>query len=448
MQAFSDFCDRIGLELEPFQKRIARAAHGPESEFVCLLPRGNGKSTLIAAIALHHLVTVKDAAAYCAAASREQARIVFEAARSFALQLDDPHVVPRHLEIRWCDDPEQPKIPDRVLRVLAADAPRLHGLSPTLAIVDELHAHKDSEVYLAMRTAVLKRPGSKLVTISTAGQGSDSPLGQLRARALGLPNVSRKGFVTDARGPSLRMLEWAVPDDVEPTAANAKKANPASWITTEALAEQRQAVPEGAWRRYHANQWTAGEGHWLPPGAWQACVGQPVFIDHEPLWVGVDLGGEISSTAVVWINETKHVGCWIGHTDAAILQARDMVEDLAGRYTIRELSFDPWRSNQLAQELQERGIRVSAFPQTDARMIPASQRLYQAIVEHQLVLPAHAELAQHAADAVARHSRRGWRLDSPSARRLVNIDGIVALAMALDRASAPQSVGLEFIGVI
>jgi phage terminase large subunit-like protein len=115
---------------------------------------------------------------------------------------------------------------------------------------------------------------------------------------------------------------------------------------------------------------------------------------------------------------------------------------------ILELSFDSWRSNQLAEEVQERGIRVSAFPQTDARMIPVSQRLHQAIVERQLVLPADPELSRHAADAVAKHSRRGWRLDSPHARRLIDIDGLVALAMALDRASAPQSAGLQFIGAI
>jgi hypothetical protein len=55
---------------------------------------------------------------------------------------------------------------------------------------------------------------------------------------------------------------------------------------------------------------------------------------------------------------------------SAVLHARDLVEDLAGRYTIRELSFDPWRSSELARELQERGTRVSAFPQTDVRIIP------------------------------------------------------------------------------
>ena len=39
----------------------------------------------------------------------------------------------------------------------------------------------------------------------------------------------------------------------------------------------------------------------------------------------------------------------------------------------------------------------------------------------------------HAANAVQRHSRRGWRLDAPG--RGVCIDGIVALAMAVDRAT-------------
>jgi phage terminase large subunit-like protein len=164
--------------------------------------------------------------------------------------------------------------------------------------------------------------------------------------------------------------------------------------------------------------------------------------------IGVDIGGEISATAVAWVNERHHVGREIFHGDEGVLRAHDTIEELAGRYTIREIAFDPWRAGQLAQELQQRGIRVSAFPQTDARMIPASQTLHQAILERQLVLPAHEELARHAADAIARHSRRGWRLDSPHARRAINIDGIVALAMALDRSSAPRSRGLELGAVI
>ncbi|HVA56397.1 MAG TPA: HNH endonuclease [Gemmatimonadaceae bacterium] len=63
----------------------------------------------------------------------------------------------------------------------------LHGLTPSLAIVDELHAHPNDQVYLAVLTALAKRRGSKLLVISSAGQGADTPLGRLRTRALAKP---------------------------------------------------------------------------------------------------------------------------------------------------------------------------------------------------------------------------------------------------------------------
>ena len=103
-----DFCCRVGLDLEPFQRMIVEALTGDEHETVILLPRGQGKTSLVAALALHHLVTTPSAAVYCAAASREQARILFEAADRYARVLDNPHVVHRHLELRWCDDPDTP----------------------------------------------------------------------------------------------------------------------------------------------------------------------------------------------------------------------------------------------------------------------------------------------------------------------------------------------------
>ena len=437
----------VGLELEPFQRRISTAITGPEREIVALLPRGNGKTSLLAAIALYHLVTVERAEVYAAAASREQARILYEAAARFARELEHPNLVDRHLEIRWCPDPSKPRVFTRRLRVLAADAPRLHGLTPSLAIVDELHAHPNDDVYLALLTALAKRRGSKLIVISSAGQGLDSPLGRLRARALAQPSVKVRAALTDARGPGLRMLEWAVPEDVELTPRNVKRANPASWIRVEDLAAQQAAVPDGPFRRFHAGQWTEREGHWLPPGAWQACIGEPKLTDAERIYIGVDVGGggQEGDTAVVWISEHLHVGCAVFSGEDGVLRARDQVDELAERYSIAEVSFDPWRASQLAQELQQRGVRVSVFPQTDARMIPASQALHRAVVGRRLVLPADETLSAHAAHAIARQSRRGWRLDRPSRAAGQNIDAIVALAMALDRLEN-QPQGLEVVG--
>jgi phage terminase large subunit-like protein len=106
-----------------------------------------------------------------------------------------------------------------------------------------------------MASALHKRPGAQLVVISTAGQGADSPLGALRARALALPSVKRSGSVTDARGPSLRMLAWELDDDADVDDARIlKRVNPASRITVEQLRHAREALPDLAYRRVRRQQ--------------------------------------------------------------------------------------------------------------------------------------------------------------------------------------------------
>jgi phage terminase large subunit-like protein len=115
----------------------------------------------------------------------------------------------------------------------------------------------------------------------------------------------------------------------------------------------------------------------------------------------------------------------------APLKAAEAVRELAETYAIAEVTYDPWRAAQLGQELAERGITASSYPQTDQRVVPASARLRDAIVRRKLVLPDDPELRQHSANAIARHKPRGWRIEAPD--RSSNVDGIVAPMMALDR---------------
>ena len=51
------------------------------------------------------------------------------------------------------------------------------------------------------------------------------------------------------------------------------------------------------------------------------------------------------------------------------------------------------------------------------------------LVEQPLVLPENPEMREHMADTIARHLRRGWRLDSIA---YAPNDSIIALCMALD----------------
>jgi phage terminase large subunit-like protein len=145
--------------------------------------------------------------------------------------------------------------------------------------------------------------------------------------------------------------------------------------------------------------------------------------------IGVDVGGERSASAVVWLNERLHVGCAIFEGESGVLECVELMHELAAKYTVSEVVYDPWRFGQAAQELKDR-VNVTQFPQSMSRMIPESQRLHEAITSQRLTLPDDPELARHAANAIARHSQRGWRIDKPT--KETNIDAIVALCMALD----------------
>ena len=93
---------------------------------------------------------------------------------------------------------------------------------------------------------------------------------------------------------------------------------------------------------------------------------------------------------------------------------------------------DPWRFQQAALELEAEGLTVVQLPQSASRMIPARERLYRAVIERRITHPNDPVLNRHVASAIARDTPRGWRLDKP--HRAAQIDGVIALAMAVERA--------------
>src|SRR3954453_1573008 len=137
---FRRFCDQIlDLGLEDFQVDIAREVFLPRRETVILVPRGNGKSTLLAAIGLWHLLSADRPQAVVGAASREQAGVLFDIVRDLAAH----PAISRRGEITR----REIRTANGWLRVVASDGPKQHGLILSLAIVDELHAHRDGELY-------------------------------------------------------------------------------------------------------------------------------------------------------------------------------------------------------------------------------------------------------------------------------------------------------------
>jgi phage terminase large subunit-like protein len=433
-------CELIGEPLEPHEKRIARAHFGSEREVYAILPRGNLKTTLAAKIGLHHLLTVPGAAVTIGAASRDQARIAFERMKGFAQHpaLEDLIVV-RHLELRHETDDEL-----RLLRVVVSEGPRVHGLSSSLYIGDEVWAWRGDDLLEAMLTGLIKRPDARFLGISTAASRLDSALGRVRVRALS-GKVTRSGTVIDATAPGMRWLEWSLPDgkDLDDFGA-IKQCNPAGYITAASLREQAQRVTPLAFAQFHCCRWGIGEGSWLPPGAWTGCAGKTSFEDGERVWIAVDVGGARSATAVVFLNAALHVGVRIFQGEDAIVFAANAVLELAERFQIAEIVYDNWRAAMLARGWEQHGLNCTVFGQSDARMCPASAALYDAIVDGKITQPDDEELNRQVAAAIAKAKPRGWRIDK--ANEDDQVDGVVALAMAYEAATAPPPPETRVLG--
>lgn len=440
-QGLLTFCKAIGEPLEPFEKRIARAHFGLEREVYAILPRGNLKTTLAAKIGLHHLVSVKGAAVTIGAASRDQARIAYERMRGFAQHpaLDDSVVI-RHLELRHESEEGQ-----RLLRVVPSEAPKVHGLSSSLYIGDEIWAWPAQELLEAMQTGLVKNPAARLLGISTAAAVLDSPLGRLRSRALA-GAVTRKGAVIDATAPGIRWLEWSLPEDRDADDYRAvKQCNPASYITPAALKEQAQRVTPVAFQQFHCCRWGIGEGSWLPAGAWSACAGDYAPAD-DPVWLGVDIGGARAASAVIAVTADLTVAeVHVYQGDGAVMEVVDKIIEIAARRHVIEVAHDPWRFRSEALRLErDHGMQSVEVPMSMTRMGAASENLHGAVVSKRLTHPDHPELNQHAANAVAKQTPRGWRLDKSGDG--VQIDALVALMIAVERADQPTPEAPRLLG--
>lgn len=438
LDRFTRFFEEVlGLELEKFQRRIVSEVFSQRREALILIPRGNGKSTLLAAIALWHLFSANEPRVAIGAASREQAAVLFDIARGMAASpLIAPRVEVTRREIRT---------PLGWLKVISSDGPKQHGLILSLAIVDELHAHRDAELYTALRTGLLKRKDARIVTISTAGSDDESALGELRRRALDQPKVRRKGAVTEATGPNLAMLEWALPESASiDDFTLVKTVNPASWLTEADLAEQREAVHEMAFRRYHCNQWVAGTDSAISGAEWAGCAnpGVEIPVGAEGVVVGVDMALKWDTTAFVPVWKTED-GKTRAHTPTILTPpgdgtSLDFEEIFAAAEAIRErwptcvFCLDPEAGGEiLAMRIdRELGGSIMTHSQRINPMCRASQGLAELISTGGLEHPDDPGLNRHVLSAAARFYGVGFRFVKAKGSKLP-IDACIALAMAV-----------------
>ena len=141
-------------------------------QYVVEIPKKNGKTEMVAGLGLYHLINDPPSGQiYCCAAEREQASLVYRAAKQMIEQ--DPALQEM---VRVVDSKKEihNKHTSTFMKVLSAEVYSKHGLNPTVVIFDELHAQPNRDLWDVMTFgagAARKEPLWWVIT--TAGDDPD-----------------------------------------------------------------------------------------------------------------------------------------------------------------------------------------------------------------------------------------------------------------------------------
>lgn len=168
------------LRLELFQKAFIQTLFGwllKETEYrrfretLFLVGRKNGKSTLLAALALYMLVADYEGAAeiYSVATKKDQARKTLTEAVNMVKQSPELRAIIKKRR----NDIYFPATAS-TFEALASDSNTLDGLNSHAVIIDELHAIRDRNLYEVMKQSTSSRRQPLVIMITTSGTVRES----------------------------------------------------------------------------------------------------------------------------------------------------------------------------------------------------------------------------------------------------------------------------------
>ena len=214
------------IKLELFQKAFLSALFGFVDkqgrrrfrEAFFYVSRKNGKSTLLAGIALYCLLADGEDGAeiYSIATKKDQAKLIFEEAVNMVKQSPELSAF-----IKKRKNDLYVKENFSKFQPLGKNADTLDGLNAHLVILDEAHQVKDRNIYEVLKQSQSARRNPIFITITTAGTLRESIFDDLYEYSVGVADgtIEDKGFL-----PILYELdnrsEWQEP-------ANWIKSNPA-----------------------------------------------------------------------------------------------------------------------------------------------------------------------------------------------------------------------------
>jgi phage terminase large subunit-like protein len=440
------------------QRRYRRAA--------LWVSKKNGKSSLMAGLALYHLLADNEPGAFVALAAcdRHQAGIIFRAIAASVRA--SPHLS-RILEVIDSRSTIVHRGSNSRIVAMSADSWRAEGINASAVVIDELHAHRRPDLVRALIYSGAARSQPLCVAISTAGDDRNG---------IGYEWWEDSLLVDPAHGgtPSVNptfygRIYCATDSDDHSDPKVWQKANP-SWgvtIDPKAFANEYQDARTspnklGAFLRYRLNVWADMDRRFFDAAKWDACGTPPVDFAGRSVFVGVDMASNIDMTAAAFVtkgddgtysamlrywvpaesvNERQRESGqpydqWIRDgflkvTDGGRLDheavARDIVE-LSRQMHVVGVGADPWQVGPLATFLEREGLALEVVRQNTGSLNAPSKFLEGLVADRRFRHGGHPILTFNAHNTRMFTDATG--MVKPDKRQRRMNDGVVALINA------------------
>lgn len=459
--------------LEPWQVFIVANIYGfyyvesnrRKHKYVYIeIPRKNGKSQLVNALAIFHLIFDNESQVVVSANSREQAKNVdYKKCCQFCEQLDPKkkHLKPQFTKIKYQQNE---------LIVTASDSKKLDGLNCSVGIVDELHEAKNSGMYDVLKSSQGSRLDPLLMVITTAGFDTTSFCYQMREYTT---KILAGAAVDDSQFSLIYTLDEGDDYTIE---SNWYKANPnldvsvyKDFLQSEVVKAINNPVETAGVKVKNFNIWLSnkgGENQMYIDMEFIRSSMQKINIEDEIFtgcntFVGIDLSQTSDLTATCYLIElddkyyffikyflpedSRNSGKnkkqflewanqgYITLTSGNVLDYRYITDDLINvnvNNEINEIYYDPCNARQWALETQEQGLYTKPFSQHSKSMNEPLKELSRLIMQGNVIIQYNPVTEWCFNNCIVKESNNLIRIDKKNGTSSNKIDGAITMANA------------------
>lgn len=476
------------FQLDPWQERVVRRIYGPRHDdgtrivktVVLLLPRGNRKTSLAAALSLLHTIGPERqpyGEATFAAVDRKQAGRAFKEALGILRQdkrlIKATKVYDAHNSAKKIEYPTD----GVALEVVSGDAGTSHGATPAFVLADEIHIWPNRDLWEALTTGLDKVDNPLLVVATTAGRGQESfaweVIEDARKVARGEvddPSILPVLFEAD------RNADWRDEEVWHRCNPGLRHGYPSlDGFRRHARRAERSVGERQSLLQLKLNVWLDQTVDPFVDMVLYDVGAKPLDLDalkEEQCWLGVDLSSTVDLSVIVacwrtadgyavapWFFvpednlEDREDGSGANYrewVEQGLIEAtpgstidfrriRDKIIEIHEDFIVMEVAFDPYMARQVQPELLDMGLPVVDMRQVPSLMMPAFLELERAILANEFQHGGNPVLRHCFSNVVVRRNDQGHVAKFTKSKKWLSIDGAVASAMSVARAAAGDS---------